>query len=184
MLFRSTFRDSFSVFSWIVPIPGTRTDSTIFWYSPGQFFGTLTDFTYSWLSHGIYRVSVLTKILPFPILAQTFFRYSHRFYLFRALARILPFADTQSDNFLVLSRILHIPCTRTNSTVFRYFQRFYLFGYSPGKFFGTLTDSTYSRYSHGFYYFPVLKKLLPFLLLARTVFRYSQIGRASCRERV
>ena len=130
-------------------------------------------------------------ILPISLLDRTVFRYSYTFYLFRyshgfylfpIFAPIQPFSGTHSDCLLVLSRILHIPGTRTDSKVFRYSQRFYLFRYSPdsfsvlsrilpipctradstifryspGQFLGTLSDSTYSRHSHGFYSFPLI----------------------------
>ena len=51
-------------------------------------------------------------------------------------ARILSFSDTDGD-----------------STIFRY---------SVGQFFGTRTDSPFSRYSPGFNHFAVLKLILPF----------------------
>ena len=70
------------------------------------------------------------------MLVGTVFRYSHGFYLFPVLARILPFSGTDTD-----------------STIFRY---------SSGQFFGTRKDSTFSRYSSGFYRFQVLTLILPF----------------------
>ena len=103
------------------------------------------------------------------------FRYSHGFYLFPILVRILAFCVTHID-----------------STIFRY---------SSGMFFGTRTDSSFSsarpdstilRYSHWFYYFsvfvqtvfwychrfyvfPVLARILPFCgtHTDSTIFRYS-----------
>ena len=70
------------------------------------------------------------------MLVGTVVRYSHGFYLFPVLARILPFSGPDTD-----------------STIF---------GYSSGQFFGTRPDSTFSRYSPGFYRFQVLTLILPF----------------------
>ena len=67
---------------------------------------------------------------------RTVFRYSHGFYLFSVLARILSFSDIDTD-----------------STIFRY-----LFA----QFFGTHTDSTFSQNSPGYYHFSVLTLILPF----------------------
>ena len=70
------------------------------------------------------------------MLVGTVFRYSHGFYLFPVLARILAFSGPDTD-----------------STIFRC---------SWGQFFGTRMDSTFSRYSPGFYRFQVLTLILPF----------------------
>ena len=200
MLFRS-------VLSRILPIPGTRTDSTIFRYSPRQFFCTLTDSTYSRHSHGFYRFPILTKFLtffgsrpnrfsvlsrilsipgtrtdstifryshgfyPFLVLARKVFCYYHRFYLFPALARILQFSGTHKgstfsgtrpDSFFVLSRILPIPGTRTDSTISGTHKGSTFSGTRPDSFLvlsrilpipGTRTDSTIFRYSQRLYLF-------------------------------
>ena len=145
---------------------GTLTDSTIFLYSqrfylfrysPGQFFDTVTVSTYSRYPHEFYNFSLLTRSV---------FWYFDGFYLFPALARSLQFSGphkdstfsaTRPDSFSVLSQILPILGTRNDLTIFRY---------SPSKFLGTLTDSTYSRHSHPFYRISVLTKILPFPLLA------------------
>ena len=93
---------------------------------------------------------------------STIFRYSHAYYLIPVLARILPFSGTltnstffgtRPDSFSVVVQILHFPDTCSNSTIFRY---------SSGQFFGPFMDSTFSRYSPGFYNFPVLTLILPF----------------------
>ena len=70
--FFGTRPDSYSVLSGILPIPGTRADSTIFLYS-----------------HGFN---------PFPVLTSTVFSYSQGMYLFPVLALILPFSSTHTDS--------------------------------------------------------------------------------------
>ena len=148
MLFRSFFStrpDSFLVLSPILPIPGTRTDSTIFRYSPGVFFGTLTDSTYSRHSHGFYHFPVLTKILPFSVVARTVFQDSHGFYLFPVLARILPFFGTHKYSIFF--------GTLTDSTCSRNSHGFY--------HFSVLTRTVF-WYSKKFYIFPALARILPF----------------------
>ena len=110
MLFRSGTRpDRFSVHARILPFPGARPDSTNFWYS-----------------HSFYHFSVF---------ARAVFRYSHGFYLFPVLTRILPLFGTH-----------------TNSTFFRN---------SSGQSFNNRTDSTFSRYSPGFYHFQVRTLIFP-----------------------
>ena len=149
----------------MLPFPSTRpnlafsdlnTDSTIFCYSSGMFFGTHPNSTFSRYSPGFYlfqlltlilpffgtrrhSFSILARILPFPgtfsdftffrswhwfyhfsVLVGTVFRYSHGFYLFPVLARILPFSGRDTD-----------------STICRK---------SSGQFFGTGTNSNFSRY--------------------------------------
>ena len=158
---------------------GILTDSTYSRYSHRFYHLPVLARRVFWYCHGFYLFPAFVRILPFSdthkdstffgtnpdsfsVLARTVFRYSHVFYLFLVIARILPFSGTHPDSVLVLSRILHISGTRTDSTVFRYSQRFYLFWYSLGQFFGTLTDSTCSWHSHGFSPFPVLTKILPF----------------------
>ena len=47
-----------------------------------------------------------------------------------------------------------------------------LFRYSPGQFFNTRRDSTFSRYSPGFYHFSVLTQIRPFFDTRRDIFRY------------
>ena len=66
----------------------------------------------------------------------TVIRYSHGFYLYPVVARILLFSYHHTD-----------------STIF---------GYSPGKFFVTRPDSTLSQYSPGLDNFSVVKLILPF----------------------
>ena len=117
----------FPVLARILAFSSTDTDSTIFWFSWGQFFGTRMNFTFSRYSPGFYR---------FPVLVGTVFRCSHGCYLFPVLARILAFSDLDND-----------------STIYCY---------SSGMFFGTRPDSTFSRYSTGFYRFQLLTLILPF----------------------
>ena len=126
----------FPVLAQILVFSDPDTDSTIFCYSSGKFFGTRPDSTFSRYSPGYYRFQLLTLILPF---------FGTRGNSFSVLARILP--------FLVLARILAFSGTDTDSTIFPY---------SWGLFFGTRTDSTFSRYSPGFYRFQLLTLILPF----------------------
>ena len=150
---------------------GEQTDSTLFRYSSGHFFGTRT--------------------------ISNFSRYSPGFYNFWVLTQIVPSSDTRPDSFSVLTRILNFPGTRPHSTIFGYSHRlhpllifvwtlfryshgFYLFPvlalilpflgshtdctlfrYSSGQFFDTRTDSTFSRYSPGFYNFWLRTKIVP-----------------------
>ena len=98
----------------------------------GPFFGThpnrfsilarILPFTDSRPDSTIFRYS--DRFHPLLVLAGTVFRYSYGFYLFPVLAPILSFSGTDRD-----------------SSIFRY---------SFGQFFGTRTDSTFSRYSPGF----------------------------------
>ena len=92
-----------SILERILPFSGTHTDS---------FFGTRSESFFSWNWPGFYY---------FSRLIWTVLRYLHEIFLFRELARILPFFDT-----------------RTDSTIFRY---------SQGQFFGTRTDSTFFGHS-------------------------------------
>ena len=128
--FFGTREDSFSVLARILPFlvlarilafSGPDTDSTIFRYSWGQFFGARMDSTFSRYWPGFYRFQVLTLILPF---------FGTRRHIFSVLARILPFP--------VLGQILPFSGPDTDSTIFRY---------SSGQFFGARTDSAFSRYS-------------------------------------
>ena len=158
MLAETVFRYShelylFPVVARILPFFGTHTDSTLFWYYPGQFFDTRTDSTFSRYSPGIYHFSVFTQI-------RTFF-------------------GTRRDSFSIPVPILPFPGTHSDSAIFRYSHRFDPFRYSPRLFFDTRTDSTFCRYSPGFYHFSVLTQIRPF-----SGTRQDKIGRASCRERV
>ena len=76
------------------------------------------------------------KFLSYPCMVRTVFRYSHGFYLFPVLARILPFSGIDTD-----------------STLFRV---------CSGQFFGTRTDSTFSRYWPGLYHFREFTPILPY----------------------
>ena len=78
------------------------------------------------------------------MLNRTVFRYSHGFYLFPVLARILPFFGTHTDSTL--------------------------FQYVPGQCFITRTDSTFSGYSLRIYYFSVLIVILPIFGAQRDCF--------------
>ena len=86
---------------------------------------------------------MLTLILLFSVTLQTVFRYSHRFYLFPVLARILPFSVLFEQFF----------SSHTDST---------LFWNSSGKFFDTRSDSNFSQYLPEFYHFLVLTLILIF----------------------
>ena len=90
---------------------------------------------------------MLTLILPFFVLVRTVFRHSHGFHLLLVDARIQQFSGAHIE-----------------STIFRYWS---------GQFFGTRTDSSFSRYSPGFNNFLVVTLILPFFVLVRTVFRHS-----------
>ena len=99
ILVRTVFRYShgfylFLILAQILRFSDTHTDSTIFRYSSGQFFGSGTDSTFS--------------------------GYSPEFYHFSVLTLILPFFDTRPDSFSIVARILPFPCTRPDSTIFRY----------------------------------------------------------------
>ena len=97
----------------------------------------------------------MTLILPFfgtrpkcfSVLVQTVFWYSHGFYFFPILARILRFSGT--DTYSTIFR--YSSGTRPNSTLLWYWLGFYLSRYSPGPFFSTRPDSTFLRYSPRFY---------------------------------
>ena len=60
--------------------------------------------------------------------------------------------------------------THTDSTLFRYSQRFDPFRYSPGQLFDTRTDFTFFWYSPGFYYCSVLTQIRPFFGTRRDSF--------------
>ena len=91
-----------------------------------------------------------------------FLGYSPGFYHFQVLTLILPFFGTRPDRFSVLAQILPFPVlaqilqfsgTHAGSTIFRY---------PSGQYFRTRTDSTFSRYSPGFYHFQVQTLSHPF----------------------
>ena len=178
VLARTVFRYShgfylFPVLARILPFFGTLTYSTLFRYSPRQFFDTRTDSTFFHYSPRYYHFSVLTlirpffgtcrdrfsilaRILPFSVLAWSVFQYSHGFYLFPVPARILPFFGTHTD-----------------STLFRY---------SPRLFFDTRTDCTFSGHRRNFFSIltgiflcPIISRILPFFgtHTDSTIFRYS-----------
>ena len=114
----------FPVLARILPFFVTHTYSTLFRYSPGQFFDTRTDSTF-------FGTRTDT----------TFSRYSLGFDHFSVPSLIQPFSGILPDSCSILARILPFFVTHTNST---------LFGYSPELFFNTHRNSTFSRYSHGF----------------------------------
>ena len=171
VLTRIVFRYSYGfylipVLAWTLPFFGNHTDWTLFRYSTEQFFDIRTSSTLSRYSPGFYNFRYSHIFDPFLELTQKVFRYTHGFYIFPVLARILPFSGTH-----------------THSNVFRYSFR---------QIFGTRTDSTFSRYSPGFYHFSELALIGPFFgshpnsfsILARllpfpgtrpdsTIFRYS-----------
>ena len=98
--FFGTRLDNFSVLARILPYPvlarilpfsGTDPNSTIFWYSFAQFFGTRIDSTFSRYSPGFHHFPVLTLILPF---------FGTRSYSFSVIARILYFPGTRPDSFI------------------------------------------------------------------------------------
>ena len=130
----------FPVLARIPPFFGAHTDSTLFRCSPGQFFDTRRDSTFS--------------------------RYWPEFIHFSVLTLIRPFSGTRRDSFSILVLILLFPSTRPYSTIFRYSHRFDCFPVLVGKFFryslgfylfpvlarippffGTHTDSTLFRNS-------------------------------------
>ena len=142
-------------------------------------------------------------LYPLPILVRTVFRYSHGFYLFPVLARILPFLGTHTDCTLFRYSSRQFFGTRTDSTFSRYSPLFYHFWVltqivtssdTPSvQFFGTRTGSTFSRYWPGLYHFSaltlivassdtrpdsfsVLGRILPFpgTRPDSTIFRYSR----------
>ena len=89
--------------------------------------------------------SAILDSKPLSVLfTRIVFRYWYGFYLFPVLARVLPFSGTHTD------------CS--------------VFMYSAGQFFGTRTDSTFSRYSPRFYRFQVLTLILPFFGTCRHSF--------------
>ena len=121
------------VVPWILLFMKIHADSTLFQYPTGQFFGTGTNSTWSRQSPGFCHLSVFT--------------------------RILHFVDTWPISFLVLAQI------------FRYWHEFYLIGlhvdstlfwYLTDQFFGTRTDSTWSRQSPGFCHLSVFTRILHF----------------------
>ena len=97
----------------------------------------------------------MVRILPFPGSCpdSTIFRYSHRFYPFWILVQTVFLYSNGFYLFPVLTPILPIFGIHTVSTFFRN---------SPGQFFNSGTDSTFSRYSPGIYNFPLLTQILPF----------------------
>ena len=152
----------------ILPFPGTRPDSNIFWYSHSfyQFFNTRTDSTFSRYSPGSYHFSVLTQIRPFSS--------THRD-IFSTLARILPVPGADSNSAIFRHSHRFDPFSVLAETVFRDSYEFYLFPvlirtlpffgtytystlfwYSPGQFFDSHRDSNFSRYSHRFDHFSIL----------------------------
>ena len=92
---------------------------------------------------------------------STFSRYSPGFDRFQVLTLILPFFGTRGDSFSVLARILAFSGPDTDSSIF---------WCSWGQFFDTRIDSTFSRYSPGFYRFQVLTLILPFFGTRRDSF--------------
>ena len=117
---------------------------------------------------------------PLAILVWIVFQYSHGYYIFPVLARILPFLGTHTDCTLFRYSSqqffgTHNDCTlfrysfrqflvtRTHSNFFRYLPAFYHFWVLtqivPSS--DTRTDSTFSRYSPGFYNFWVLRQIVP-----------------------
>ena len=128
MLFRSTvFRHShgFHLLQVVARIPqfsGAHTESTIFPYWFGQFFGTRTDSTFCQYLPGFKNVPLLTLILPFfctgpdsfSVQVQTVFRYSPGFNNFPVVTLILPFFRTPSDSFSVFARIPPFASTQSD----------------------------------------------------------------------
>ena len=162
----------FTVLFRILLFFGTHTNSTVFQYSPGQFFDNRTDSTFSRYLPGLCHFSVLpqsrpfsstprdsfstlVRILPFPgtysdsaifryshwfdcfpVLSGTTFRHSHGFYLFPVLTRMMPFFGSPTESTL--------------------------FWYTPGQYFDTRTNSTFSRYWPRFCHFSVFTLIRPF----------------------
>ena len=173
MLFRS-------VLARIQPFFGTHTDSTIFSYSPGEFFDTRTDSTFPSTppdsiifrySLGFYHFSVLTDSTRFRYWRGQFFdtrtnstfsRYSPGFNHFSVLTQIRPFSLTHRESFSILVRILAIPGTRPDSTIFRHSHRFDPFRVLVGRVFRYSYRFYLPEYSAGFYHFSVLTQIRPF----------------------
>ena len=124
------------VLAWFQQCSGTHTDSTIFPYWSGQFFGTRTDSTFSRHSPGFNNFPVNTPILP----------------LF----------GCRQDSFPVFARIPLFPGTGPDSIIFRNHTDSTIFRYSSAQFSGSRTESTFSRYSPEFNNFSVLTSILPF----------------------
>ena len=141
----------------------------------GEFFHTRTDSTFPSTSPDstIFRYSHRFDL--FRVLVGSVFPYSHRFYLseyfpgfyhFSVLTQSRPFCGTRRESFSILVPILAFPCSRPDSTIFRYSHRF-----DP---FQILAERVF-RYSYRFYLFRVLPRILPFFgtHTDSTLFRYS-----------
>ena len=129
--------DTFSELARFLTFPGTRPDSTIFWYSHRLYpLPILVRILFRY-SHGFYLSPVLARIMPFfgthayctlfPYSSGQFFdtpsdstssRYSPRFYPFWVRTQIVPSSDTRLNTLSVLARILTFPGTRPDSTIF------------------------------------------------------------------
>ena len=158
--FSSTHPDCFSILAWILLFPvlarilpffGSHIDSTLSLYSPGQFFDTRTDSSFFQYLHWFN---------PSPVLARIIFSIPIRILPFSVLARILPFFGIHIDSifsgsrpkcFSILTWILPFSGTRPNSTNFWYSHWFYLFPILSRvlSFSGIHTDSTFFRNSSG-----------------------------------
>ena len=101
--FFGTLSDSYSILARILPLPSSRPDSIIFWYShwfyhfsilAWKVFVTFTDYTLSWYSPGFDHFPVLKLILPF---------FSTRSDSYSILARILPLPGSLPDSIIFLS---------------------------------------------------------------------------------
>ena len=95
---------------------------------------------------------------------STFSRYSPGFFYFSVLTLSRPFSGIRWDKFSILTRILPISCIRLDSSIFRYSHWFGPFRIHVWTLFDTRTDSTFSRYSPGFFNFSVLTLIRPFLV--------------------
>ena len=129
-----------------------------------------------------YHFLVLTQIRPFFGNPRDSFSILARIIHFLVLAGTdCTFSGTRRNIFSILVGILPLPGNRPDSTLFRYSHRFHHF---------PVLARTVFRYSNGFYIFAVLTQIRPFfgdrrdsfsilariihfLVLAGTFFRYS-----------
>ena len=156
----------FPVLARILAFSGPDTDSTIFRCSWGQLFGTRMDSTFSRYSPGSTVFRYRHLFYHFSVLVGTVFRYSQGFYLFPVLARILSFSGTDADSTIFRYSFGQFFCTRRDSTFSRYSPGFYHFWYSHRFNPFPVLVGTIFGHSHGFYLFPVLARILPFLVLS------------------
>ena len=140
--------DNFSVLARNLSFLGTRPDSTICRYSNGFYHFLVLIRTVFRYSLGIFLFRELARILPF-------FRYSHGFYHFSLRTGTVFRYSHGFYLFRVLPRFYHfsrlariLPFSGTHRDSFLVLARILPFP-------GTRLDSTIFRDSHGFYHFPI-----------------------------